>query len=217
MGSGTDEEVEQTEIPDVLPVLPLKNTVLFPFLLSPLLVNSARSKRLIDEVLLTPDRLLMCAAVRRPVEGSPAADDVYRVGTVMRIVKMLKFPDDSYRLLVQGVARARVEEFASEEPFLRGRIETPARDRRRSTRSRRRRWCATWRSSSPRWSPRARVCRTSCRCSPRTWTTPRSSADLVGSNLEFDVAGKQSLLEELDVPDAAQAGARGDHRASARP
>jgi ATP-dependent Lon protease len=124
VGSGADEEVERTEIPDVLPVLPLKNTVLFPFLLSPLLVSSTRSKRLIDEVLLTPNRLLMSVAVRRPVEGSPAAGDVYRVGTVMRIAKMLKFPDDSYRLLVQGVSRARVEEFASEVPFLRGRIET---------------------------------------------------------------------------------------------
>ena len=88
----------------------LKNTVLFPFLLSPLLVKSPRSRRLIDEVLVSPDRLLICSAVRNETESSPMADDVYEVGTVMRIVKMLKFPDDSYRLLVQGVARVRVTE-----------------------------------------------------------------------------------------------------------
>jgi len=105
--SGADEV--RVEIPETLPVLPLKNTVLYPALLSPLLVNTARSKRLIDAVLVTPERLLIAPAVRRPIEGSPGPDDVYRVATVLRIVKMLKFPDDSYRLLVQGVARARID------------------------------------------------------------------------------------------------------------
>ena len=96
VGSEAEEEDStRVEVPEILPVLPLKNTVLFPFLLSPLLVSSPRSKTLIDAVLLTPQRLLVCAAVRRPIEGSPGADDVYRVGTVMRIAKMLKFPDES--------------------------------------------------------------------------------------------------------------------------
>jgi ATP-dependent Lon protease len=111
IGSGGDEVTELVELPDTLPVLPLKNTVLFPFLLSPLLVNTERSRRLIDSVLLTSHRLLVCVAVRRPVEKSPGPDDLYRVGTVMRIAKMLKFPDDSYRLLVQGIARVRIDDF----------------------------------------------------------------------------------------------------------
>jgi ATP-dependent Lon protease len=98
-------------------VLPLKNTVLFPHLLSPLLVNTDRSRRLIDEVLRSPERLLVCVAVNRPVESSPGPDDLHRVGTVMRIAKMLKFPDDSYRLLVQGVSRVRIEGFVSESPY----------------------------------------------------------------------------------------------------
>ena len=75
VGSAEDEETAGIEIPEQLPVLPLKNTVLFPALLSPLLVKSSRSKLLIDEVLLTPHRLLMCAAVRRPVDGSPGPDE----------------------------------------------------------------------------------------------------------------------------------------------
>jgi len=123
VGVGSGAEEVRVEIPDVLPVLPLKNTVLFPALLSPLLVNTARSKRLIDAVLVTPDRLLIAPAVRGPIDGSPGPDDVHRVATVLRIVKMLKFPDDSYRLLVQGVARARISEFVETEPFLRGRVE----------------------------------------------------------------------------------------------
>ena len=70
VGSGSEEEPSPVELPDSLPVLPLKNTVLYPFLLSPLLVNTDRSRKLIDEVLLTPHRLLVCASVRKPVEDN---------------------------------------------------------------------------------------------------------------------------------------------------
>ncbi len=198
--SGTDEDVEFTEIPDVLPVLPLKNTVLFPFLLSPLLVSSERSKRLIDEVLLTSHRLLVCVAVRRPLEGSPTAQDVHRVGTVMRIAKMLKFPDDSYRLLVQGVARARVQEFTSEVPFLRGQVETLREtgefDSVETTALMRNvaQEFAALVAESSRLSDELQLLAGSV-------DDPSKLADLAGSNLDFDVAGKQAVLEELDVPD----------------
>ena len=86
------------------------------------LMAGLTATRPIFEVLITPQRLMLAVAVRGVVEGSPGPADVHRSGTVLRIVKMLKFPDDSYRLLVQGVARARVEEFVAVEPFLRGRV-----------------------------------------------------------------------------------------------
>ncbi len=198
-GSGEAEDVTQTEIPSVLPVLPLKNTVLFPYLVSPLLVSSSRSKKLIDEVLLTPHRLLLCAAVRHPVEGSPGPDDLYRVGTVMRIAKMLKFPDDSYRLLVQGVARARVSEFESSTPFLRGRLETldEAGDLESVETT------ALMRNVAQQF---AALVAESSRLSDElqllagNLDDPSKLADLCGSNLDYDVAGKQALLEELHVP-----------------
>jgi ATP-dependent Lon protease len=129
--SGEGEPSAPVDVPEALAVLPLKNTVLFPTLLAPLLVNTPRSRRLIDHVLLTRERMFFTSAVRRELEGSPDADDIYRFGTVVRVVRMLKFPDGSYRLLVQGVSRARVEEFLpglegelppGEKPFLRGRV-----------------------------------------------------------------------------------------------
>ncbi len=198
VGQGLPERRAQ-ELPGELPVLPLKNTVLFPYLLSPLLVNSARSQQLIDEVLLTPERLLLCVAVRGEVEEQPSPDQVYRVGTVMRIAKMVKFPDESYRLLVQGVARARIDEFTATEPFLRGRVvslsesgdlqsvETLALTRNVSEQF------AALVAESPRLSDELQVLAANI-------DDPSKLADLVGSNLEFDLPGKQSLLEELDVP-----------------
>ena len=124
VGTGAHEDDEPSfEWPAVLPVLPLKNTVLFPHILSPLLVNTERSQALIDDVLVRPDRLMVAAAVLDPsLEGSPGPDEIYRVGTVLRVVKMLKFPDQSYRLLVQGVGRVAIGEFEATDPFLRARV-----------------------------------------------------------------------------------------------
>ncbi len=197
--TGGEEESTPLEIPSTLPVLPLKNTVLFPFLLSPLLVNSTRSKALIDEVLLTPQRLLICVAVRHLMEGSPRKDDVHRVGTIVRIAKMLKFADDSYRLLVQGVARARVEEFVDETPFLRGRIavleesgdldsvETAALARNVAQQF------TALVAESPRLSDELQLLAGSL-------DDPSKLADLAGSNLDLDLPRKQRLVEELHVP-----------------
>ncbi len=199
VGIGEGEESPSVEIPGTLPVLPLKNTVLFPFLLHPLLVNTERSKKLIDAVLVSPQRLMMSVAVRRPVEGSPASTDLYRAGTVLRIVKMIKFPDDSYRLLVQGVARARVEEFTAESPFFAGRIETltevgdaesvEATALARNVRDQ----FGTLIMESSRLSDDLQL------LAQNLDDDHSKLADLVASNLDLDVAGKQAVLEELDV------------------
>src|SRR5258705_10027105 len=197
VGSGGDEAA-LPEIPDALPVLPLKNTVLFPHLLSPLLVNTDRSRRLIDEVLRRPERLLLCVAVKRPVESSPGPDDLHRVGTVMRIAKMLKFPDDSYRLLVQGVARAAVDDFVSEQPFLVGRVRRldDAGDRESVETTALARTLAqqfiALGATSPPLSDGVQML-------AQGVDDPSKLADLVGSHLDFDVSGKQEILEELDV------------------
>ena len=198
VGSDGDGGELRVEIPEILPVLPLKNTVLFPYLLSPLLVNTTRSKRLIDHVLVTPERLLIAPAVSRPVEGSPGADDVFRVGTVLRIVKMLKFPDDSYRLLVQGVARARIEGFTETEPFLSGRVQRIADagdlDSVEITALQRNvaQSFAAFVSESPKLSDELQVLASNL-------DDPGRLADLVASNLDLDVAQKQQVLETQDV------------------
>jgi len=199
VGRVGDEAAARDEVPATLPVLPLKNTVLFPHLLSPLLVSSPRSKQLIEEVLVSPQRLLVCVAVRNAVEGSPGAGDVHRIGTLMRVAKMVKFPDDTYRLLVQGVARAEITEFTSEEPFLRGRVrvleetgdlgsvETLALMRNVAQQF------ASLVSESPRLSDELQVLAANT-------DHPSKLADLAGASLDFDAAGKQELIEELDVP-----------------
>jgi Lon protease-like protein len=200
VGSGPEDDSEElTELPGELPVLPLKNTVLFPYLLSPLLVNTPASQRLIDDVLVRPDRLMVCTAVKRDVSGPPGPDDVYTVGTVLRVVKMLKFPDDSYRLLVQGVSRVLLTRFTATEPFLRAEIapieDTGEEDESVETTALVRsvsQLFSTLVSESSRLSDELQVL-------VANLDDPSKLADLVASNLDLDVAGKQQILEASNV------------------
>ncbi len=186
------------QVPEALPILPLKNTVIFPHLLAPLLVNTERSKKLIEAVMAGSDRLMLSVAVKGNVEGSPGKDDLHRVGTVLRVAKMLRFPDSSYRLLVQGVGRARIVEFGPEDDYFRGRIEllgdTGDADSVEATalaRDVRDQFVALV-SESSRLSDELQVLAMNVE-------EPSRLADLVASNLELDVAGKQAFLEELGV------------------
>ena len=197
-GPVDEDSHELTTLPDEVPVLPLKNTVLFPFLLSPLLVNTPRSQELIDEVLLQDERLMVCTAVRRETDGSPGSDDVYRTGTLMRVVKMLKFPDESYRLLVQGVARVEIDHFTSEDPFLRahvrrttehgdaGSVEMQALTRNVTQ------GFLELSQEGGKGSQEVQVMAANLE-------DPSRLADLVASNLELDVGGKQAVLEKESV------------------
>ena len=200
VGSGPEDDAEDlSELPQALPVLPLKNTVLFPYLLSPLLVNTPASQRLIDDVLARPDRLMVCTAVKRDLEGPPGPEDVYSIGTVLRIVKMLKFPDDSYRLLVQGVARVELREFTAEEPFLRAeieRVEEIGEDEESVEMTALVRSVAQQFSQlvakSPRLSDELQVLVANLGDASKL-------SDLVASNLDLDVVGKQQILEANHV------------------
>jgi ATP-dependent Lon protease len=196
--AGVAEKGVPVAVPDRLPILPLKNTVIFPHLLAPLLVNTERSKKLIEVVMAGRDRLMLSVAVKGAVEGSPRREDLHRVGTVLRVAKMLRFPDSSYRLLVQGVARARIVEFEPEEEYFRGRIEVLSdageADSVEATalaRDVRDQFVALV-SESPRLSDELQVLAMNVE-------EPSRLADLVASNLELDLAGKQAFLEELDV------------------
>ena len=122
-GNHTPQEVqeESVAIPDILPAMALKDAVLFPFVMVPLSIGRDRSVAAVDQA-LAENRLLLLLAQRDPNEESPASKDLYQVGTVAGIMRMIKLPDNRIRILVQGLARARVEYFMQEEPFLRARI-----------------------------------------------------------------------------------------------
>ena len=105
-----------------LPVLPLKETVVFPESMTPLAVGQERSVRLIDDV-VSGERMLALFTVRNTEADPPGWDDLYRIGTLAVVHKMIKIPDGTLRILVQGLQRVRLVDPEQEEPYLTAHLE----------------------------------------------------------------------------------------------
>jgi ATP-dependent Lon protease len=113
---------EQVVIPEELPVLPLRDMVVYPFIIAPLSVARELSIQAVDQA-LAGNRMILMLAQRDREEEQPGAEDLFGVGTVGVILRMLKLPDGRIRVLAQGVCRARILELTAERPHLRARIE----------------------------------------------------------------------------------------------
>ena len=104
-------------IPSELPVLPLSDLVVFPFMVAPLLVSSQSSIKLVDDV-VAGNRLLVVVLQKNPDIENPQEDDLHEYGCVGKVLKMLKFPDESVRILVQGLRRVRLVKIDKRDPYL---------------------------------------------------------------------------------------------------
>ena len=120
-GITTAERDADLPIPDILPVLPLKDVVVFPYIILPLSVSREKSINAVDAA-LAEQRIIMLVAQRNAQIETPRQSDLYPVGTVAAIMRMLKLPDGRTRLLVQGVTRAHIDSVLSEEPYLKVKI-----------------------------------------------------------------------------------------------
>jgi ATP-dependent Lon protease len=115
-------DAEAVQLPDIMPVLPLKDVVTYPFIILPLSVGRDKSVRAVDQA-LSEHRVLMLLTQKNPLLDDPGEDDLPRFGTAASIMRMLKLPDGRLRILVQGISRARVEHFSQSEPFLLAKVQ----------------------------------------------------------------------------------------------
>jgi ATP-dependent Lon protease len=115
--SHPDKDDQEPKIPDTLPVLPLPETVVFPYMIAPLFVNRERSIKAVDQS-LAENRMIMLVTQRNPATDDPKGSDLHDFGTVSVIMRMLKLPDGRVRILVQGFSRAKVEYFDESQPYL---------------------------------------------------------------------------------------------------
>jgi ATP-dependent Lon protease len=120
---GGEGEPVTTDIalPGELPVLPLRESVTYPDTLTPLAIGQERSVRLVNDVLVG-NRLLVMVSSREPEAEAPGPDQLYDVGVAGMVARMLKVPDGSLRILVQGGQRVRIDEWTTEEPYLAARV-----------------------------------------------------------------------------------------------
>jgi ATP-dependent Lon protease len=112
-----DEEEGQLNIPEILPVLPLKDTVIYPFTVQPLGVGQERSIRLIDDV-MRGDRLVVLVAQKSAEIEQAGPKDIFKVGTVSRVARMIRMLDGTVQIIVQGLERVDIGEFTQEKPYL---------------------------------------------------------------------------------------------------
>ncbi|RIK50797.1 MAG: endopeptidase La, partial [Chloroflexi bacterium] len=108
-------------LPDILPILPLRGVVVYPNTAVPLTVGQPRSIRLVDDV-VSADKLVGLVAAINPELETPGPNELYKVGTIATVHRLLRAPDGTVRLLVQGMERFRLGEFVEEEPYLKARI-----------------------------------------------------------------------------------------------
>jgi ATP-dependent Lon protease len=117
-GGAQDVPIEGArQLPEQIGVLPLRDTVTFPDMLIPLNVGQERSIELINEV-LRGDRSIVMVASRKPEVESPGPEDLYAVGVIGVVARMMRLPDGTLRVLVQGGQRVRIDGWASTEPYL---------------------------------------------------------------------------------------------------
>jgi len=118
----TDIADVSMKLPDVLPVLALKDTVIFPFIILPLSVGRERSILAVDQA-LAENRIIMLVTQKDSAVENPNEGDLHMFGTAALIMRMLKLPDGRIRILVQGLSRARIEHIGQSEPYLKAKIE----------------------------------------------------------------------------------------------
>src|SRR5262249_35336522 len=114
--------INKEDIPQVLPILPLRNSVFFPGGVLPLAVGRQKTIALIKDA-VRDDQVIGVVTQKRAEEEDPGAADLHQMGTVARIVKLLKMGEDNYSLVVQGLARIRVQGLVQDSPYLKARVE----------------------------------------------------------------------------------------------
>ena len=112
---------------ETIPVLPLRDIVVFPHMIVPLFVGREKSIKALEEVMREDKRILLVAQ-KNPADDDPSSDAVYEVGTVAQVLQLLKLPDGTVKVLVEGVDRARVHGFSARADFFEAEVEVLAAD-----------------------------------------------------------------------------------------
>lgn len=193
----TDEQGRQ--LPDELPVLPLRDTVAFPSMVMPLHVRGEEKLKMIEQIILG-DKLFMALAPSEPIEEeeeAPKPERLCKVGTVCVVLQMLRMPDGTVRFLAQGLERCEIRHYTQTEPHLRANVQylsdVEEEDVETSALFRNlREQFGTMLEHLPNVGETVRVALANVE-------DPGSLADLVGSNLNVSLEEKQAVLETLNV------------------
>jgi ATP-dependent Lon protease len=117
-----EEDEKDTKLPEIMPLMPVRDVVIFTDMLLPLFVGREKSVRAVEEA-VRKDGFLFLVTQKDPNVENPTEDEIYRIGTVGRVLRMLKLPDGRVKALVQGIAKARISDFVRRKSVYRVKIE----------------------------------------------------------------------------------------------
>ena len=187
---------QQISIPEISAVLPVRNTVVFPGTMMPLVIGRAKSRKLIEDVL--PDqRVIVLVAQKDASVENPTPDDLYEHGTAVVILKLLRTSEEAQTIIVHGLVRVHIEEYVQTEPYFRARI-TPLEEQVPEGKEIEARLIDVRQKAlrivqlSPNIPDEAQMVINSI-------DQPGALADFLAANLVSDVAVKQELLAETNV------------------
>lgn len=192
---------DEVKIPEILPILPLRETVIFPAMVAPIVVGRERSIKLIDDVAVG-NKIFGVVTQKDPQIDEPNPDQVYNIGTACAIIRMLKFPDGTTRLLVQGISRIRINQFIETEPYFKANVE-PIQELYELTieiQGLMRNALDLFQkvvSMAPYLSEEAYI-------TAMNINEPNRLADFIAANLNISTVQKQEVLETIDVKERLQ-------------
>lgn len=196
--NGLNEELqEKLQIPDKLPVLLLRDVVIFPYMIAPLYVGREKSKAAIDFSLST-NRLILLLTQKDVEVEEPKREDVYEVGTVAMIMRMLKLPDGRIRILAQGLVRAKIESFEDDGPFIQAKIVTLPEPEKIEKSLELEALIRNVRSGLEKAATLGKAVQPEILVIAANVEDPGRLADLTASNLELKVKEAQEILEIAD-------------------
>jgi ATP-dependent Lon protease len=196
-GDSRQGSEDQVRIPDELPILPLRDMVVYPFIIAPLSVARDLSIQAVDRA-LSENRMILLTAQRDRDQDEPTEEDVYSTGTVAVIMRMLKLPDGRIRVLVQGVSRARIKEFTATRPHFQGRIERIQDSEYDPTSIEKEALMRSVKQLLDRAAGLGKNLPSEVMVIASNLEDPGRLADLTASNLELRVEEAQELLEQLE-------------------
>lgn len=188
--------VDQLHIPEEIPILPVRNTILFPGLIIPLAVGRPSSVRLLEHA-VKYESYIGIVTQRDAAVDHPRAEDLYTVGTVARIIKTVRLAEDNYNVVIQGLARIRIREFTRFEPFAQAKVEPLSVEHTRDVETE---------ALAINLSATAKEVLRHMPNVPdeassmlEEITDPAQMTDLIAANMEISLAERQDILETLPL------------------
>jgi ATP-dependent Lon protease len=195
--TGDPEDKNKLEIPTDLPVLPVRDIVVFNYMLLPLFVGRDKSTQAVDSA-LNSNRFILILTQKDEAVDDPSFDDLYQVGTVGMIMRMLKMPDGRLKVLVQGVTRARVKQTLGDDPFMRAEIEVIEEPSRPELTAEEEALMRSAKEQSEKILSLRGLSSDDVMSVLQSMDEPGRLADLIASNLRMKVDEAQQVLETID-------------------